>query len=529
GNETFGRWGNATLGSQVGFTDVVTLGTGGLISDDSTPVLDLEVRDTDGRNLGAMGQIFYLRGAILDTYKPMAGLWTSSASGDSEGIEMHPDYAHNLGAEFEGEKARLLVQTVSIRNVPETRSHLFAINKPVSIEFQQRSTLYTGSIDRFIDGGTIERSGQHGKFRYTVESDQLTAPSVAMERRVTSSFDSDVVREIASNILRAEGIDPDPATRVPADDFAACRALESHLRREFEYTLDLKRAPSGRDPVEWFLSDERRGHCEYFASAMAAMARSIGVNTRVVTGFVATEFNETSGAYVVRQSNAHAWVECEFKPNRYWQFDPTPPAEFRRIHQPDPTLLSTAFQWVEALEYAWIRRVIGFDEEARLAILGDTFGDSMRERFDSVNTNLDTGRIQLILRAGANGFLAFGTCLLLGVGAIEGVRYLRRRFRRRTWLGLDDDEEAERRRRQALFYEQFLEILDRLAPKPDWSPPLLHVEGIVEAARDPARNVARAFYTLRFGRRVLSDEELAMVRESLEHLRQVADATRATS
>ena len=81
---------------------------------------------------------------------------------------------------------------------------------------------------------------------------------------------------------------------------------------------------SGQLALEDFLFRTRRGHCEFFATAMVVMLRSQGIPARFVTGFLGGEENAFEGYYVVRQSNAHAWVEAWF-PDRGWQvFDPTP-------------------------------------------------------------------------------------------------------------------------------------------------------------------------------------------------------------
>ena len=84
---------------------------------------------------------------------------------------------------------------------------------------------------------------------------------------------------------------------------------------------------SGPDPVADFLFNVKAGHCEYFATAMAVMLRTRGVVARVVNGFLPGEYNEAAGAYTVRQSDAHSWVEVYFPETRSWvTFDPTPSA-----------------------------------------------------------------------------------------------------------------------------------------------------------------------------------------------------------
>ena len=84
---------------------------------------------------------------------------------------------------------------------------------------------------------------------------------------------------------------------------------------------------SGPDPLADFLFNVRAGHCEYFSTAMVVMLRTQGIAARVVNGFLPGEYNEAAGAYTVRQSDAHSWVEVYFPETNSWvTFDPTPAA-----------------------------------------------------------------------------------------------------------------------------------------------------------------------------------------------------------
>src|SRR5690606_25536263 len=121
------------------------------------------------------------------------------------------------------------------------------------------------------------------------------------------------------------------AERRPADarthplDMQIAANIERYLQRNFEYTLDLTdtRRLDGQDPLVGFLYQFQRGHCEYFAGAMALMCQSLGMQARVVIGFKTDEFNEFDNRFMVRQSHAHAWVEV-LRPDGVWQtFDPT--------------------------------------------------------------------------------------------------------------------------------------------------------------------------------------------------------------
>lgn len=100
--------------------------------------------------------------------------------------------------------------------------------------------------------------------------------------------------------------------------------LESHLRENYEYSLISAFNSQGDTPLEEFLFSTRRGHCEYFASAMAMLLRSQEIPSRLVTGFSATNYNPITGYYEVLALDGHAWVEALIKNYGWVSFEPTP-------------------------------------------------------------------------------------------------------------------------------------------------------------------------------------------------------------
>lgn len=107
------------------------------------------------------------------------------------------------------------------------------------------------------------------------------------------------------------------------DERAIAEAIDARLHRDYTYSLDYRRR-GRRDQLYEFLVEDKSGHCEYFASAMAILLRMRGVPARVVGGYRVTEYNSLGGYYIVRERNAHAWVEV-YLPKRGWTtYDPTP-------------------------------------------------------------------------------------------------------------------------------------------------------------------------------------------------------------
>lgn len=379
GEGLFGEWGNPAVGQVTGFADEIELGTPGFITPSTTAVLDLEVYGPDGQSLGAPGIVYYLRGAVLDTYQD--GRWTRSKKpGESDlrrrldtGTERLPLVTWSIRWTAE--------QRITIRNTSGNRSHLFSIWRPVSVQAIQP---FTVAADR--EDGMMLRDGDGGKLDYIVRSRDTDSRYAsgrlgqypAVELVQSPNLHPERFQTLASEILTQAGLTADPAVRPPDQYERATDAIARYFDTGFEYTLEAELVPSSMDPTEWFLFDHKAGHCEYYASAMAILCRSVGINARVITGYVATEFNEPTSHYVVRQSNAHAWVEVEVAPGVWKTFDPTPAADFQRVHEPSQSLFAQARRLFDAAEFAWIRAVVSFNGEKQESLFRSAFNINWR-------------------------------------------------------------------------------------------------------------------------------------------------------
>ncbi len=141
------------------------------------------------------------------------------------------------------------------------------------------------------------------------------------------------------------------------------RRLEAYLKASCSYTLDGLRIPHGVSPIHWFVFDGRRGNCEHFASALAAMLRGCGIPSRVVAGFLVHEFNETGGYFIVRADDAHAWVE--YLAGGTWHaLEATPQGV---------TAGQRRSSVVDACKFRWIRWVIQYSLEDQVRIATAVF------------------------------------------------------------------------------------------------------------------------------------------------------------
>jgi hypothetical protein len=139
-----------------------------------------------------------------------------------------------------------------------------------------------------------------------------------------------------------------------ANPYDRAVAIENYLSTRFTYTLDLAGKPD-KDPLANFLFTTRAGHCEYFASAMTIMLRTIGIPSREVNGFLPGEYNDLAGDYIVRASDAHSWVEAYFPGTGWVTFDPTP-ASTEQFG-----LMSRLGLYVDWMELNWNEWVINYD------------------------------------------------------------------------------------------------------------------------------------------------------------------------
>lgn len=100
--------------------------------------------------------------------------------------------------------------------------------------------------------------------------------------------------------------------------------LKNYLQKTYPYDLNIPEFPENVENIDYFLFEQKKGYCEHFATSLAVMARSLGIPTRLVTGFVSGKYNPITGYYEVKSSDAHAWVEAYFPYQGWVPFDPTP-------------------------------------------------------------------------------------------------------------------------------------------------------------------------------------------------------------
>lgn len=301
-----------------------------------------------------------------------------------------------------------------------------------------------------------------------------------------------------------------------------------YLRENYRYTLDLTDARNlnnGKDPLLAFLTDFKKGHCEFFAGAMTILCQSLGMDARMVVGFKCDEFNDTPGAYyyIVRQSHAHAWVEVR-TPAGWETFDPT------SSRQADTVV---AESWwgdmkhvLDYLEYTWANNVVAYDRddqgnliknaEAKLtnvAIRGTNSADNVHDWMKNLLRSWFTESNFFIV---SSKIIAWAIYLLIFalVGAVAGFFWgkwkLRQRARR---IGLDNLPASDQMRlaRQLGFYDDLIQLLERHnITRPRHLTPMEFSNQITflpAETFDAIHRLTSIFYRIRYGRHEISYEQ----------------------
>jgi transglutaminase-like putative cysteine protease len=201
---------------------------------------------------------------------------------------------------------------------------IFAANEPQKVDVPYQ--FYTGADKTYSTSlHALNRSQAAGT--YTVTSLVSVADKQTL-RKVTGPY-SDYVKskylQLPSTLpQRVKNLAHQIMDDIP-NAYQKAETLETFLRSPpYSYSAQVKATPPGKDPVDYFLFDLKQDFCEYFASAMVVMLREVGVPARLVEGFTTGTYDSAANAYVVREQDAHAWVEVYFPQYGWIEFEPTP-------------------------------------------------------------------------------------------------------------------------------------------------------------------------------------------------------------
>lgn len=485
--------GGSALGNFIGFSENVTLGEIGDLKRDNAVVMHVRLEGTQP------GRDIRWRGVALDEFTGRG--WRKSA--DARRTEQRTSDKGLFQLGTTEALNRLTIQTVFLE--PIESPVLFAATRPVAIQ----GDFPFVRVD--AEGSVQTRRPGFDRVMYKALSD-LTDPAAAMLQRDRLRYPDAFKRYLRL----PEDLDPRIAARANAmvvnaharNGYDVARAIESQLQQDYGYSMQMR--ATGPDPLSDFLFNVKAGHCEYFSTAMAVMLRTQGIAARVVNGFLPGEYNDAAGAYTVRQSDAHSWVEAYFPESRSWvTFDPTPVAG-------RTTPVSKGFgaqlgKYAAALELLWFQYVVGYDKQEQRS-LAATLSNQMaqfRRSLERTTATL-TGAVSRNKTAALFTAGGFAIALLLVFAATRA-----RRFGWRRALSVRRNQEM-RNFSSVLFYERLMAALAQRGAKRE--PHLTPLEFAGSLELPPALALTRAYNRVRFGREQLSASEIQEIERVLSQL-----------
>jgi protein-glutamine gamma-glutamyltransferase len=349
---TVPRFGSSAIGGglqqetgYVGYSNSVQLGKLGTLQQNQRIAMRVEVDGIES----IPNSYRKWRGIALDRFDNLT--WSKSKFSASE-------VPRNIEQVYILAQRRLPSETVlqSITLEALDSSNIFSLINPIEIRGE-----FSGMLRDSED--SISVIGESQRTPYSVESnanypatevisEDVGKASEAFARYLVLPRLDPRIPDLARSVVRSQNA---------SSRFEKARAIEKYLQTSFTYSLDLK--ATGNEPLADFLFDKKSGHCEYFATAMAVMLRTQGVETRLVNGFQLGEYNKTAEMYIVKQRDAHSWVEVYFPASDSWvPFDPTPSVT-GTYDETGLTLAGRLTSYVEALETFWIQYFVSYDNK----------------------------------------------------------------------------------------------------------------------------------------------------------------------
>jgi len=353
-----------------GFSNRIELGSINQIKKSRSIVMRVRIIRQPGFSSAASLDLRW-RGLAFDTFD---GRSWSVARMETDWVGTQRDGWYDVGQPIPAGQSDML-EEISLE--PSLMSLLFTSPGAARVQAEDLSTLgvdAAGSIHMQIPA-------LHRLSYQVVSPDPQTA--LAGFGSVTSGGEGRMTRYLTLPRLdaRVEAL-AHRLTQKADTDFERARIIEEYLRSNYSYTLDVDDAGVA-DPVSHFLIERNAGHCEYFATGMAILLRHLSIPSRVVNGFAAGQWSPLFGGFIVRQSDAHAWVEA-WMPERGWvTFDPTPSeGSFEATMGP----MARFARLMGRIELVWDTWIIGLD---------------LLDQQSFVSTLMDTGRaVAAALRSG---------------------------------------------------------------------------------------------------------------------------------
>lgn len=260
---------------------------------------------------------FYLRGNVRHTYTGHS--WETEETTWEE-YWLGEDFSHIPKNDRETYYKEL---KVNITNHSFSSTTLFSPYRPISVNFKgdyqiKLSPDYEIALPQGVYSGenyTVKILKPHRPeelIKLGVDNRKGNINNLNLYLQLPEDKITEDTRKLVKKIVKNSNTDLEKAL-----------AIEEHLRKNYKYNIDVKKVPKNREFVDYFLFETKEGYCTYYATSMAVMLRLEGIPSRYVEGYLAQELIGKN-TYIVRQKNAHAWVEAFIEPIGWITFEPTP-------------------------------------------------------------------------------------------------------------------------------------------------------------------------------------------------------------
>jgi transglutaminase-like putative cysteine protease len=499
-----------------GFADGVKLGGHGVIKNDSTVVMRVEVEASIG---GRGAPEIHWRGVAFDRYSH--GQWSRSGRA--------PATRSTTGAGADGRDRRVLLwdkpmlspdavdalQAKAIRQEvwlePLDSDVLFAAGTPRVLEYPATLRPRRPRVE-FNDEARLERNGTIHYTAWSTQNNRSADQLRAARGPLPPGYQ--VYLQLPDEITPRTRALAAKITAGLSNDYDRAAAIARWLDDNLTYTLALA-DPGEQEPVDFFLFDRKQGHCEYFASGFAILARAVGIPTRSVNGFLGGEWNEYEGYVQVRAGDAHSWDEVYFPGAGWVTFDATPSGE-SELGRGGDGITARLGRFMDTLRFQWTKWVIEYDLVRQLSLFR-TIGGAIKGAAGTARDGV------VVIKRLAQRHWPIAVVL---AGAVVLVVVWRRRHAPAALLAA-----GARRARAPLatLYDQAMKLLGRagLAREPGITPRELADRLTTDGhpAHRPLAELTDLYYAATWGGRS-SPAELARGQVLLEELRAALEAAR---
>ena len=496
-----------------GFSERVDLGTIGSIKQDPSIVMRVEVADEPiGRR-----EPLYLRGTAYDYYDGRA--WNASL-GSRRPLTLTAEgtfVVRSRGTRPSGSLSAPLRQDILLEALDTSVLFAAPTAESISGEFPTVQVDTMGGLHLPFPSTSRIRYSVTSQARQMMPDEQsaliLDYPEAIRGQYLQIPRISEQVAELADSVAR-EATSP----------YAKVLAILQHLTQSYQYSLDVETSTI-EHPIEDFLFVRKTGYCEHYATAMVILLRSVGIPARLVTGFLATEWNEFGGYYTVRQQDAHAWVEVFFPRSGWITMDPTP-----TVGTATPeSRWEVLHRLSEMFRLHWDRLFVRYSAADQLALVygirqgGDIFRDHLGSLF--LNLLSPIGRIVAELtpnlRSSEQWILGF-----LGGVALPGLLFLAARtWKNLNWRAATHDSNVPRYRAVVRLYVQLIRFAEREGiTRSASTTPREFVQQVHQRCATAGPAVASfidLYCRARFSRHPLTAQEFAQAAEYVNRFRRI--------